>query len=233
MEQPKSVLEEIHTYLLRIRSVTEELNESPRRLKRLQAKVATAEKTLADHHAMIKSLKVGINDREVSLKANTEQIKKYKKDLDAVSSKKEFDALNVEVASLEKRNNDLEDEGLQLMSQAEDAVAQVPALEQAISEAKTNFAKVDADHQAQLPAWKSRLEEAKQQYAEKKMVISEDWRRILDRQELTEAADALAALTGRSCSACYTEVTAQQVTMINSGKIEACKNCGKLLYLQS
>lgn len=233
MEQQKSVLEEIHTYLLRIRTVTEELDEGPRRLKRLQAKVTAAEKALADHHTKIKSMKVSINDKEVSLKANTEQIKKYKKDLNAITSKKEFDALNIEIAGLEKRNGDLEDEGLQLMTQVEEETAKVPALEQAIVDAKSVLAKADGEYQGQLPAWKNRLEEAKQLFGQKKVLIPDEWRKVFDRHELTEAADVLAALSGRSCSACYTEVTAQQVAMITTGKIEACKSCGKLLYLQS
>jgi uncharacterized protein len=233
MEQHTSVLQEIHTYLLRIRSVSEELDEGPRRLKRLQARITSAEKALADHQAKIKSLKVGINDREVSLKANAEQIKKYKRDLNGITSKKEFDALNIEIAGLEKRNSDLEDEGLQMMTQVEEAAAKVPEFEKNIAQAKADHAGFDQEHKAQLPSWQSRLDEAKKQFAEKKMLIPEEWRKILDRQELSEGADALAALNGRSCSACYTDVTAQQVTMISSGKVEACKNCGKLLYLQS
>ncbi|HQR07096.1 MAG TPA: hypothetical protein PLN21_09755 [Gemmatales bacterium] len=233
MEQYKSVLEEIHTYLLRIRSVSEELDEGPRQLKRLQSRVASTEKALADHHTKIKSMKVSINDKEVSLKANADQIKKYKKDLNAITSKKEFDALNIEIAGLEKRNGDLEDEGLQLMTEVEEAVARISTLEQAIKEAKANYARVDAELKAQLPSWQTRLDEAKQQFAIKKMLIPEDWRKIFDRQELSEGADALAPLSGRSCSACYTDVTAQQVAMITTGKIEACKSCGKLLYQQS
>lgn len=233
MESPTSLLEEIHTYLLRIRSVSEELSEGPRRLKRLQTKVAAAEKALADHHAKIKSMKVSINDKEVSLKANAEQIRKYKKDLNAITSKKEFDALNIEIAGLEKRNGDLEDEGLQLMTQVEEETARVPAREQAITDAKAAFAKAEGEYQGQLPAWQNRLEEAKQQFAQKKVLMPEEWSKVFDKHELTEAADVLAALSGRSCSACYTEVTAQQVAMITAGRIEACKSCGKLLYLQS
>lgn len=233
MEPSTSLLEEIHTYLLRIRSVSEELSEGPRRLKRLQSKVAAAEKALADHLARIKSMKVSINDKEVSLKANAEQIKKYKRDLDAISSKKEFDALNIEIAGLEKRNGDLEDEGLQLMTQVEEETARIPLLERSIVDAKSVFVKAEEEYQGQLPAWQNRLEEAKKLFALKKVLMPEEWSKVFDKQELTEAADVLAALSGRSCSACYTDVTAQQLAMITSGKIEACKSCGKLLYQQS
>lgn len=231
MEQQPLILHELHTYLLRIRSVTEELEEGPRRLKRLKMKVAAAEKGLADQQAAIKATKVGIHEREVSLKANTEKVKKHKRDLDTISSKKEFDALNVEIASLEKRNGDLEDETLQMMTQVEESTAKIPEFEQAIAKAKADYAKVEAEYQAQLPAWQARLAEAKQVAAEKTAQIPEDWKAAFTKLESNEGADSLAGLNGRSCSACYTEVTAQQLAMITNGRVEACKSCGKLLYL--
>ncbi|HMP17767.1 MAG TPA: hypothetical protein PKD72_12140 [Gemmatales bacterium] len=92
MDQFSLVLQDIHTYLMRVRDVTEELEQGPRRLKRLQNKVVQAEKALEDHLAAIKALKVSIQDREVSLKANTEKIKKHKRDLEGNISKKEYDA---------------------------------------------------------------------------------------------------------------------------------------------
>ena len=232
MEINTSLLQDIHTYLLRIRSINEELEESPKRLKRLQQKVTTAEKALADHHTRIKSMKVAINDREVSLKANSEQIKKYKRDLDGISSKKEFDALNIEIAALEKRNSDLEDEGLTLMSQVEEAVEMIPELENTIATAKADYSKVEAEHLAQLPAWQARLTEAKQLLGEKKKLIPEEWIKPFERLLQNEGADALAVLSGRSCSACYTDITAQQYTKIMNGQIDVCKNCGKMLYLE-
>lgn len=232
MAQTPSVLQELHTYLLRIRSINEELDAGPRRLKKLQNKVAAAEKALADHLASIKATRVAINDRDVSLKANAELIKKYQRDLDNISSKKEFDALNVEIAGLKKRNSDLEDEGLQLMGQVEEANGKTAGFEAAIAQAKTDYTAAEADYQTQLPAWHARLAEAKKFAAEKRAMLDEKWQKPFERQEHNEGADALAALVGKSCSSCYTGVTAQQYALISSNMIEACKNCGKLLYLE-
>ncbi|HMO37288.1 MAG TPA: hypothetical protein PKA06_14715, partial [Gemmatales bacterium] len=91
-----------------------------------------------------------IQDREVSLKANTEKIKKHKRDLEGNISKKEYDALHIEVASLEKRNSDLEDEGLALMTQAEELQNKTGEFEAAIQKAKSEFARVQTEYQEQL-----------------------------------------------------------------------------------
>jgi predicted nucleic acid-binding Zn-ribbon protein len=231
MDDFNPVLRDLHTYQLRIQSVTEELEEGPRRLKRQQNKIAAAEKALADHLAAIKGLKVEINDREVSVKANTDKMNKHKRDLDGISSKKEYDALNVEIASLKTRNVALEDEAFARMTQVEEMTAKVPTFEAAVAKAKDESAKAEAEHQAQLPAWQARLDEAKQIVQEKIKLLPEEWIRAFRRLEETQGADTLAPLTGRSCSSCYTEVTAQQFTMIKSGRINTCKNCGKILYV--
>lgn len=231
MDDFNPVLRDLHTYQLRIRSITEELEEGPRRLKRLQNKVAAAEKALADHLSAIRALKVGINDREVSVKANAEKVKKHKRDLDGITSKKEYDALNVEIASLQTRNTGLEDETFALMTQVEDMTGKIPDFEAAVAKAKAEYANVEAELNAQLPGWQGRLDEAKRLVEARIKQLPDEWIRAFRRLEETQGADTLAPMTGRSCSACYTEVTAQQLAMIRNGRITACKNCGKILYV--
>ncbi|MFO0816229.1 MAG: hypothetical protein U0796_23670 [Gemmatales bacterium] len=233
MDNYTTLLTDLHTYLLRIRSTMEELDEAPKRLKRNQNKIAAAEKALADHQNAIKLIKVAMNDRDVSLKANSARIEKCKRDLNNIMSKKESDALTVEIASLEKKNNDLADEGLALMTQAEEMTARIPTFEQAIVKARADLAAAETEQQQQLPAWNARLAEAKALVAEKISQLPPEWLKIFKRVELHEGADALSPLNGRSCAACYTEVTAQQYAMIQSGQLEACKNCSKLLYMQA
>jgi predicted nucleic acid-binding Zn-ribbon protein len=91
----------------------------------------------------------------------------------------------------------------------------------------------EKEQQLQNPALNARLTEAKALVAEKISKLPADWLKVFKRVELHEGADALSPLNGRSCAACYTEVTAQQFAMIQSGKMEACKNCSKLLYMQA
>lgn len=231
MDHYTQLLRDLHTYLLRIRSVTEELQEGPQRLRRLQNKINQAEKSLADHLARLKALKVKIHENEVSLKANLDKLKKHRKDLDHSAAKKEFDALNVEIAALEKRNSDLEDETLQMMGKSEELAVKTPDFEQAVANAKQEHSLAQTDQQAHLKALQDRLEEAKKLAAEKAALLPDEFKKEYRRVELTEGSDTLAPLNGKSCSACYTDVTSQQFTIIKSGKISACKTCARLLYV--
>jgi predicted nucleic acid-binding Zn-ribbon protein len=150
MDNFTEILRELHTNLLRIRSISEEIQSGPRRLHRLQARIAAAVKAVTDHQAALKANKVAIHEREISVKANVEKINKHKRDLNTATAKKEFDALNVEIAVLEKRNRDLEDQILDLMGQADDLAAKTPALEAAAAKANEEFDQAEAEYKSQV-----------------------------------------------------------------------------------
>jgi predicted nucleic acid-binding Zn-ribbon protein len=44
-------------------------------------------------------------------------------------------------------------------------------------------------------------------------------------------ADAMAAVENRTCTACYTEITAQNYHELILGQLVVCKSCGRILYL--
>ena len=56
--------------------------------------------------------------------------------------------------------------------------------------------------------------------------ILERYRRLVK----NHGADALAVLENKSCSACYTKLSPQDVVNVNMGKFVFCRACGRLLY---
>jgi predicted nucleic acid-binding Zn-ribbon protein len=42
---------------------------------------------------------------------------------------------------------------------------------------------------------------------------------------------AMASVQDRTCSACYTEITAQSQNDLLQERLVFCKNCGRILYL--
>ncbi len=56
--------------------------------------------------------------------------------------------------------------------------------------------------------------------------ILERYRRLVK----NHGADALAVLESRSCSACFTKLSPQDVVNVNVGKFVFCRACGRLLY---
>ena len=81
-------------------------------------------------------VKVGVHEKEVSLKQAQQQITKHEKQLNEATSKKEYDALKVEIAAEKQRCQQLEDEILNGMMEMEERTAQLPEIEKAVTQAR-------------------------------------------------------------------------------------------------
>ena len=63
--------------------------------------------------------------------------------------------------------------------------------------------------------------------------LPEDVRTLYDRHIAVKGVDTLSAVNGRVCSACYTEITSQMISELKREMFMLCKNCGRMLYLES
>ena len=61
--------------------------------------------------------------------------------------------------------------------------------------------------------------------------LPEDVRALYDRLVAAKGDSAMASVQDRTCSACYTEITAQSQNDLLQERLVFCKNCGRILYL--
>ena len=99
MAGPAVVFREIHRWRRNARDLEEKLEVIPRQLKIQQARVARHEEAYREAQEAIKRLKVAVHDKEVSLRTRGSQIAKHQKQLNEAESKKEYDALQAEIAA--------------------------------------------------------------------------------------------------------------------------------------
>jgi predicted nucleic acid-binding Zn-ribbon protein len=57
--------------------------------------------------------------------------------------------------------------------------------------------------------------------------VREEYQRLVR----ARGEDALAPVQGRTCAACYTEITSQQFQDLMPGQLALCKSCARILYL--
>ena len=112
--------------------------------------IAKREEELKHGQDVVKKLKVGIHDHDVSIIAAQDQIKKYEKQLSDITSKKEYDALRHEIAGVKERIKGIEEETLASMLELEAKTGLLPALEEAVKKAKAETAQLDRENQGQL-----------------------------------------------------------------------------------
>src|SRR5262249_35904153 len=154
-----------------------------------------------------------------------QQIKRYEQQLNDITSKKEYDALKVEINAVRDKLAALQDEELTAMAEVEERAAQLPALEAAVKQAKADFAAFERDYQSQLDMWTKQRDDVAGQIAAEEVKLPPDVRPQYDRAVRAMGADAFAAAEGRICSACYTEITAQLAHNLLIQQFVLCRNC--------
>ena len=233
MPTPAAIFKEIHRLRRYIRDLEGKADQEPRLRKAQDDKVARHEALLKQAQDGLKRLKMETHQKEVSIKAAQDQIKKYEKQLkENISNKKEYDALMAEIAATKASIGKLEDETLELMGQSEEDAKKLPDVEANLRKAKEEHARFDQDHAETLERYAQEKVKAQAELQEQEGLLPEDFRPQYNRFVAAKGPDALAAVANNVCTACYTEVTPQMASELRRGSFLMCKNCGRILYAE-
>lgn len=226
----RTLLRDLHTGLLRVGLLRDEAEQEGRQRKRLDNRIANAQKALQDHLDAIKHLKVKAHEKEVSIKANQQQSAKYLWQRNQVKEQKEYDALTHEMDNLKQINNVLEDEALAALTAIDEKAAQTPALEAAIAQAQADLDRWLADQKQAGPEREKRIKATEAETAEVLGRLAPEARKVYDRMFAALGTDCLAVVQRRSCTGCHTELTGQQYNELMMGRLVSCKSCSRVLY---
>jgi len=231
MAGPATILREIHRLRRHAKELQEEIERAPRLLKAHQGKVARQEETFKEAHDTIKHSKVATLEKEAALKTTHQQIAKFQKQLNEAGGKKEYDALQAEISSARREAARLEDQILEGMSRTEELTARVPEQEKAVQQAKKEATQFENDVKARHDGLVDQLRQAQEQLKAAEDQLPPTIRAQYDRMVSSRGEDALASVQGRTCTACYTEITAQSYNELLIGHFVICKSCGRMVYL--
>jgi predicted nucleic acid-binding Zn-ribbon protein len=231
MAGPATILREIHRLRRFAKDLQTEIDRTPRLLKGQQTRVSRQEEALKQAQDDLKHLKVTAHEKEVELKQTLQEITKHEDQLNRAGSKKEYDALKAEIAAGKKRTQGLEDEILEALTHIDERTAEIPTVEKALKQAKTEYAEFEKSSQGRLGELATQLEQAQQQIKDVEASLPDDIRPQYNRQIAARGEDALAAVQNRTCMACYTEITAQNYNDLVMNQFLVCKSCGRALYL--
>ena len=231
MASTAELMREIHRLRRFARDLQEQIDRAPLQHKAQKARVTRQENAAHDNQEAIKKLKVAAHEKEVTLKTTHGQIAKHQKQLNEAGSKKEYDALQAEIAAAREKSATLEEEILAAMSETEERTAKVPELDKAAQAAREEFARWEKDSGARLASLKQQLGETQARLKEVEATVPKKVRSDFDRIVRGMGVDSFAAVENRGCSACRTEITAQQYNELLMGDFVPCKSCGRILYL--
>jgi predicted nucleic acid-binding Zn-ribbon protein len=232
MPGPAAILREIHRLRRHAKDLQDRIAQLPRQLKAQQARAEREEQSLREAQDHLKHLKVTTHEKEITLKTLQGQIKKYEKQMEEATAKKEYDSLKAEIAAAREKVRQLEDEILDTMVETEEETARLPEREQAVKQAKADLAQFEVEQKARQAELTAQFQQMMAQVAEVEATlptgkVHDEYKRLVR----ARGEDALALVAGRTCAACYTEITGQQLQDLMLGQLVLCKSCGRMLYL--
>jgi predicted nucleic acid-binding Zn-ribbon protein len=231
MPGPATTLRELHRLHRHAEDLRTQINRGPQTIKAHQEKTAKQEELLHQAQDSIKKLKVALHEKEVSLKAQQLVVAKHEKQLNEVSSRKEYDALHSEIESDKMSCTKIEDAMLEVMEEIEKRNLQIPEYEKGVKKGKEDTARVMDDVQTRRNDFTDRLNETLKSIHNVETSLPDDVRAMYDRLVAARGDSAMSSVQGRTCTACYTEITAQNQNDLMQEKLVLCKNCGRILYL--
>ncbi len=231
MPGPGAILKDIHRLRRFAKELQTQIERGPIALKNQKAKVTKQEQALAEAQEKLKRLKISIHEKEVSLKEKAQQIDKHSMQMNSASSKKEYDALKHEIAHDRDASKILEDEVLTAMLEVDEHASRIPEAELAVRTAKEELSRFEESHKKRLADLTTQLRQTEAEMQTVEATLNEDIRPAYERLMSVMGEDAMSAVQGRTCVACYTEITAQNYNDLTVGQFLMCNSCGRILYL--
>jgi len=206
--------------------------------EKLQKEIANLELTknkllhsLEEGKKNVLSLKKKVDELELSMKELDSMESEKKKRLEEVSGPREYKSIQSELAAVNKKQHDLEQELVDLWNKYESAQKQSETLQtesvQKLQEEDTAIEQMDNE----LSQINQKIEGREQEREVLKKGIPEEW---LDsyatmRRQVT---NPVVPVVGDSCSACFYPVTAQVIQELKAHKLVPCRSCYRLLYIK-
>jgi predicted nucleic acid-binding Zn-ribbon protein len=231
MSNAIGILRELHRLRRHIKGLQEEINRVPIKIRAQQAKLTRQEDEVKAAQDALKHTKTGIRENEVTLKQTHQQIAKYEGQLREITSKKEYDALQHEIADARKKCGQIEDVILEGMAKAEEEAVRIPNLEKALKAGKDDLADFEKSSKERVAMLTEELQRTQAQLKEVEATLPEDVRPTYQRLVTQRGEEALSLAVNNTCSACHSEMTAQQRNDLMAGRLVLCKSCGRIIYL--
>jgi predicted nucleic acid-binding Zn-ribbon protein len=231
MTATAATLRELHRLRRHAKNLKDEIDRLPRLVQSQEKKVKLQEQVQKQTHDKITKLKVNLREKEGKLKDEHQLVGKYEKQRNEATNKKEYDAFTIEIAHAKETCQKLEEEILALMEESDQLNARLPDIDTTLQQAKKDLSQSDQIQKERHGSLSAELTKAMQEIKGVEVNLPDDLRQQYDRLVQHMGEDAMSALNGRTCTACYTAITAQMYNNLVVGLFVLCKNCGRILYL--
>jgi uncharacterized protein len=215
----------------RIKQIQNETKTLPLQRRQLEEQLAANAAGLEAIKHKARQMEVDRKRMELDVGTRSTSIARLKTQQYETRKNDEFQALGHEIERYEKEIQQIEDQELELMEQADKLKAEIAVEEKKASAAKESVTRQLSDLEVKGTTLETRLEELTKERAEIAQKIDEDLRARFERLFSSKGDAAIVALEHEVCTGCHMKVTTQTAVRVKGGKeIVTCEQCGRILF---
>jgi len=226
-----AALRELHRLHQQLADLRDRLERGPKQVRAREAGVAQLEAKLAESRDKAKQTQMGVDRKQLDLKAGEQKVLDLRVKLNAANSNREYQALLEQIAAAEMAGSVLSDEileGLEKIDQhgvgVKEAEKNLAAGKQELDKAKKSVEDTAASIHADITRLEAELIQAENGLPGD---MKPDYQRVVR----SKGADSLASVDDGVCTGCGQQITLNMQNELKLSKLVFCKSCGRLLYL--
>jgi predicted nucleic acid-binding Zn-ribbon protein len=223
--------------LLKLQNVDYDLGELerskdylPEMINNLEREIEDTQKALEDSESKLKEENLRHSKLDIDLATLNQELAKLHKQMMAIKTNKEYDALTNEIAHRKVRISEVEEEILKILTHMDDLKEKIKEYKQKLEET----GKTNTDQLAHLREELGSIEDKiKIKEGDRKNITVRIDKRLLaiyERVKRGRGNQVVVGIKKRACGACYKGIPPQIIQEIRKGeRIYTCDNCGRIL----
>jgi hypothetical protein len=216
---------------LEIQGLTRQRDTFPQQIKSLEQEIKKAESSVQDSHAEMDRLRKERRRLEGEVDSLRARLSKYKDQLMAVKTNKEYTAMLHEIEGCNKEITSKEDEILAIMEKVENQEKSITVGQKDFAARREQVQKHQSDLKKQMDAADAQIKSLMADRSRMLGNISASLISMYDRIARARKGIALAEARDQSCQVCHVRLRPQMFNEIKKNQqIITCESCNRILY---
>jgi uncharacterized protein len=218
----------------RIKHLTKELDDIPAHKKLIETRLHEHQERVRLGHEELKKKASAAKQLDLEIETNKQQIQKLRAQQGTIKTNQEYRAIENEVAAIQRKIKDLEDQEIAVMEQTETVRNEITELDKALKLEGVSVSAETSTLDARLKNIQAEIEQLKTERNGQTPVIPADWLARYDRT-FKHTGDYAVVPVDRSCACggCHMKLPPQVMQDVKKNlTMIFCTFCGRILYWQ-
>ncbi len=226
-------LQQLQSVDVELKEIESNLEEYPKKISQIKDEIKNATDSIQEKKNNLAELEKIKSQIESEIQNNLDSIKKAEGKLFEISTHREYEALQKEIAEAKRFNLELEEQVITKMEEIETLTAEIDTEEKDFKDKEASYKEKIDEYELLIEELNSRLAPVS---TEKEKILKKINSDVLPiyKQVIRKNGTALALVDNEVCTGCNMNIPPQlYIQVLAQNKILQCPNCKKILYSNS